>query len=304
MKVALIGYGYWGKILRRYIDASPDFELAAIAVKRGGISAPLFTTLERILLDTGIEAVFVCTPIGSHFEICEKCLLHGKHVFCEKPTVKTLARLQTLMEIAERQKRILYTDYIYTVSPSIRKIHEELGKIGDICSVTGEISQFGNFYPGDTVDEVLGVHLFSVLVYLFPGFTVSSISDNGCNKLKEWERRICMTLNETIQVIFLYSLLSPRKTRWVKVTGTAGVFLFDMLDSEASLRYLRYMPVTGNQWQKTEEMKWSFDETHNLKHAVNDFKKAISEENNAKNIDISEKVMGILDRLGNNCLKY
>lgn len=294
MKAALIGYGYWGKILRRYIDASPDFELAAIVVKRGGISDPLFTTLERVLSDIEIEAVFVCTPIHLHFEICEKCLQNGKHVFCEKPTVKTLEQFQTLLKIAEQQKRILYTDYIYTVSPSIRKIYQELAAVGDVCSVTGEIGQFGNFYPDDPVDEVLGVHLFSVLAYLFPDFTVSRIYDSGRNELKGWEQRICMTLNETIQVTFLYSLLSPRKTRWIKVTGTTGAFLFDMLDSKGSLRYLHYVQDTENRWRNTEEKTWNFDEGNNLKSAMAEFKKAILMGNNARNIQISSKIMEIL----------
>ena len=80
MKVALVGYGYWGKILRKYIDASPNFELTAITTKDDVISDPIFTTLDEILENESIEAVFVCTPIDSHYDICKACLQRGKHV--------------------------------------------------------------------------------------------------------------------------------------------------------------------------------------------------------------------------------
>lgn len=33
MKAALIGYGYWGKIIRRYIEQNKNFELVRICTQ-------------------------------------------------------------------------------------------------------------------------------------------------------------------------------------------------------------------------------------------------------------------------------
>ncbi len=297
MKVALVGYGYWGKILRKYIDASPNFELTAITTKDDVISDPIFTTLDEILENESIEAVFVCTPIDSHYDICKACLQRGKHVFCEKPTVKTMQQFQSILKIAEKQSRIIHTDYIYTTSPSIKKIQQQLEIIGEVCSVSGEISQFGNFYPNDSVDEILGVHLFSVLAYLFPQFTINDIYYNHCNVLKNWEQRVCIIINEKIDVTFLYGLLSNKKIRKIKIVGVLGIFLFDMLDLEGSLRLTRYSQDSMGQWNKREEEIWNFDEGNNLESALKDFQKAIVTGNNIENIEIATRVMEVLDYL-------
>lgn len=181
MRAALIGYGYWGKIIRKYIDENCNFDLLCIYTKNPDPeerkkSELVFTqSLEAVLYDYQIEAAFVCTPIETHYEICKTLLLSGIYVFCEKPTVRRQEEFDILTRIAESRHKILYTDYIYLLSPSIKKMKEIIPLIGDINAIEGEISQFGNFYPDDTVFEVLGVHLLSVLVYLVPDIDRKSV---------------------------------------------------------------------------------------------------------------------------------
>ena len=70
MRVALIGYGYWGRILRRYLDADPRIRLARICSRDIQPDGLYTDDLEEVLLDEGIEALFICTPIDTHFAIC------------------------------------------------------------------------------------------------------------------------------------------------------------------------------------------------------------------------------------------
>ena len=173
MRVALIGYGYWGRILRRYLDADPRIRLARICSRDIQPDGLYTDDLEEVRLDEGIEALFICTPIDTHLAICERGLRAGKHIFCEKPTTKGWGQFQVLEQLAAENGRVLYTDYIYTVSPSIQKMRELLGRCGKIRLVRGGIGQFGAFYPGDSIYEVIGVHLFSILPYLFGDVAVT-----------------------------------------------------------------------------------------------------------------------------------
>lgn len=301
MKSALIGYGYWGKIVRTYIEKNAHFELIKICaqdVETRKEDNVIFTNdFESILKDKQIETVFVCTPIETHFEICRDLLLNGKHVFCEKPTVRTSRDFQLLQQISLEKSQVLYTDYIYTESPSIQKMKELLSDIGEICRIEGEISQFGNFYPLDTVFEVLGVHLFSVLSYLLSEIDVTMCKKTEPNKLLSYGGTIEMTVNSDIQVFFTCNLLNSKKIRIIKIYGTEGSILFDMMDQEAVLRFQQYEKSNRRAFIQKECKSWMFDEGNNLTNVVQAFYKAITQQDNLANLKIAKDVSKILDLL-------
>jgi predicted dehydrogenase len=119
----LIGFGYWGKILHKYLTKHKGFSLKAIATRHpesiagvipSGVKA---CTIEELAGDPEIDAVFIATPIITHYEITRLCLEQGKHVFCEKPLTSVYFEAQHLKEISGKTGRHLFTDYIYTFSP-------------------------------------------------------------------------------------------------------------------------------------------------------------------------------------------
>ena len=74
MKVGLIGYGYWGKILKRNIETITNNKIA--------IYDPYINVINDI---NDCDKIFIATPVSSHKETVEKYLRLGKDVFCEKP---------------------------------------------------------------------------------------------------------------------------------------------------------------------------------------------------------------------------
>ena len=44
----------------------------------------------RMLERAGIDAVLVCTPPETHFQIVMDSIKHGKHILCEKPIATTI----------------------------------------------------------------------------------------------------------------------------------------------------------------------------------------------------------------------
>jgi predicted dehydrogenase len=151
-KCALIGDGYWGNILKKYI--SEFFELVFIADSR--------TDLNILWKDTTIPIVIIATPMETHSTIVNDALVHGKHVFVEKPLSFRIDTAEHLKSLANTMNVALVTDYIYTFSPSIQYILDNYHTIGNINFIEMVIRQFGKFRFID-VFWTLASHLLAVL---------------------------------------------------------------------------------------------------------------------------------------------
>jgi predicted dehydrogenase len=294
MKVALVGYGYWGKIVRRYIDESSEFSLEVIygpKLKNEGI---FNKNISAILQNEMIEAVFICTPVETHYHLCKTFLMNGKHIFCEKPTVKSMDEYLELESIAVEKRRCFFTDYIYTVSPSINLMKDLLGAVGTIRTIEARIMQFGKFYSDADVFEIIGIHMLSTLIYLFPKKNIVDV-----NYIQNVNTGVC--IDGTINLAYddssianiRCSLIYPVKERRIIIIGTEGVLIFDMC-SDTSLRLMKY---SGSQGEIIEETyhEWNLDESNNLFHAIHQFYEFI-ENKELGNLFLSKRVLSLLYR--------
>ena len=77
MKVALVGYGYWGINLAKTINTNPNLELYSIfdlskeriSTAKEQYSFKEFQSYEELLGDDSIEAIFIATPPQSHYQV-------------------------------------------------------------------------------------------------------------------------------------------------------------------------------------------------------------------------------------------
>jgi len=156
MKCALIGVGYWGSILKRYLEESSFFDLVSVCDSK--------SDLNLVWSDRTIEAVVVATPIETHYEIVKAALLGGKHVLSEKPLALTVKECLELWEIAEKNNLVLETDYVFTYSKSLQHAQKivgsgELGKVLSLELSTKHLGRFGKY----DVYSLLASHMLSVL---------------------------------------------------------------------------------------------------------------------------------------------
>jgi predicted dehydrogenase len=116
VSIGIIGVGQIGKKhLETYLSL-PDVQVAAIcgrdpqkteAVARE-YNLPFWTTDYRALLERqNISAVSVCLHNNLHMPISVAALEAGKHVLCEKPIAGSYADGKTMLEAAQRSKRLL-----------------------------------------------------------------------------------------------------------------------------------------------------------------------------------------------------
>ena len=291
MKCVLIGYGYWGKILERYIKESSFFKLS-------GIYDPLLEDkleMTEILTDKSIECAFVCNPIEEHYSTVKLLLEHGKHVFCEKPLSKNLEESMELLNLAKKNNLTLFTDYIYTVSPSINEIKKKISVLGKVLYCEGNIKQFGKFYQNDNVFEVLGVHMISSISYILDSelkiTKVVSKKENS-NKIIEVGTLEFETENN-IKGIINSSLLTQEKERKKNFICEFGNIEFDML-GEKTVKIIRNIE-TREGYNNEIIFSKKFDESNNLFNALEEFDRHIKK--NKCNENITLNVASTLEKI-------
>lgn len=133
------------------------------AVKLGepfGISAA-FSNYRDILQDDTIDAVHICTPNKTHYQIAKDALIAGKHVLCEKPLATSPDEARELVAIAQERKLRNCTCHNLRYYPMVQQMRRmrEAGDLGQILVVQGTYSQDWLLYETDwnwRIDEEAG----------------------------------------------------------------------------------------------------------------------------------------------------
>ena len=105
----------------------------------------------ELLEDVTIDAVHICTPNATHYQMAKNALLAGKHVLCEKPLSVSVSEAQELVDLArERTLRncVCHNLRYYPMVQHMRRMREG-GDIGDVLVVQGTYSQDWLLYETD-----------------------------------------------------------------------------------------------------------------------------------------------------------
>ena len=93
-----------------------------------------YDSIDAILADKEIDAVFVATNNASHAEIALKAMEAGKHVIVEKPIATTPADAKKMVETAAAKKLSLSVDHMMVNNAYniMAKKYVRTGKLGDV----------------------------------------------------------------------------------------------------------------------------------------------------------------------------
>src|SRR3954452_6567258 len=131
LRVAVIGYGYWGPNLARNVSERPGMTLAALCERDPGRGAafterypgvPVMSDLSLVLADPAIDAVVVATPPATHHPIVRAALEAGKHVLVEKPLATTVADAEDLVALAHERELTLMPGHTFVYSPAVNTV--------------------------------------------------------------------------------------------------------------------------------------------------------------------------------------
>ncbi|MCC7284273.1 MAG: Gfo/Idh/MocA family oxidoreductase, partial [Acetobacteraceae bacterium] len=128
-RVAAIGTGHWGRNIARNLaelgalagvvdaDAARAGEIAA----SHGVAA---RDLAEVLDDPAITAVAIAAPAARHASLVRQALLAGKHVFVEKPLALHVAEAEALVDLADRQRRVLMVGHLLQYHPAFLALRD------------------------------------------------------------------------------------------------------------------------------------------------------------------------------------
>jgi predicted dehydrogenase len=121
-------------IMRRNPEKAEDY------AKRHNIPN-WYSSVEHILNDPEINAVYIATPPSSHAELTIKAAKAGKAVYVEKPMAATYSECLTMIEACQKANTPLYVAYYRRALPNFLKVQDLVtqGMIGEVRLVNIEL---------------------------------------------------------------------------------------------------------------------------------------------------------------------
>ncbi|RQH00251.1 Gfo/Idh/MocA family protein [Natrarchaeobius oligotrophus] len=118
------------------------------------------TDLDR-LLEMEPDAVHVCTPVQTHFDIASQAIENGVATILEKPATVTVEELEGLEELAESNDVPLTVVHNHLFYPSVRRARElidagELGELRGVDTIFAGITRPDSVKRGSWVFELPG----------------------------------------------------------------------------------------------------------------------------------------------------
>jgi len=113
INAALVGYGFAGQTFHApFLSTTPGLSLRWVVSRDAAkVQADLpdcrVGSLDQVLADASVDLVVIATPNDTHAPLARQALLAGKHVVIDKPFALDLAEAQALVELADKQQRLL-----------------------------------------------------------------------------------------------------------------------------------------------------------------------------------------------------
>jgi myo-inositol 2-dehydrogenase/D-chiro-inositol 1-dehydrogenase len=248
VRFAVLGVGRIGKIhAENLVRRIPGVTVAALSdIVAGELStvakklniARTFTDYRHSLELPDVDAVVICTPTNTHYQMILDAAAAGKHVFCEKPIDLSVEKIRKISAAVKESGIGLMVGFNRRFDPNFLKVYETVraGKIG-VPQVLKITSRDPAPPPEDYIRSSGGlfldmtIHDFDMARYLM-GSEVKEVYaranvlvDPVFEKAGDWDTAIVMlsfesgamgTIDNSRQAVYGYD-------QRVEVFGSAGM---------------------------------------------------------------------------------
>ncbi|MFZ2007022.1 MAG: Gfo/Idh/MocA family oxidoreductase [Stellaceae bacterium] len=190
IRAAVVGIGHWGRTLVSAVQGKSDKLRFIAGHTRTPARAEAFCaekdialkdSLDAILADPEIDAVYFATPHSEHGRHVELAAAAGKHVFMEKPFTLDRKSAAAAVDAVARAGVVLGVAYPRRFHPGMRELKSRIdsGALGTIAHCYGEQNTPAGLYmaqgswratqeeaPGGAM-TALGVHNVDAMIHLF-----------------------------------------------------------------------------------------------------------------------------------------
>ena len=194
----LIGAGWIAtKAIAPAMHAQPNAIVQAVASgdpKRAQLLNPItiHNSYEALINDPLVDAVYISLPNHLHCEWSVKALKAGKHVLCEKPFALNLSEVESMVQAARENNRLLVEAVSCMWHPRMIRLidYVKAGNIGEVISIdssfTFPASLEGNYRLSPAMG---GGALFDVGIYPLHAITALT-GDEASVVIKSCEVKI------------------------------------------------------------------------------------------------------------------
>jgi predicted dehydrogenase len=133
VRIALVGFGYWGPNYARVLNELPGAQLTVIcdqSPERLSLVRQRYPTIETcghlddLLARDDVDGVVIATPASTHEASVRATLDSGRHVLVEKPMTVRAGACEPLCDLAAAAGRVLMVGYTFLYNAGVRKMKE------------------------------------------------------------------------------------------------------------------------------------------------------------------------------------
>ena len=243
LKIALVGYGYWGPNVAKNLFNNKKWDFCCICDKKENrleLARSLYANAidytmdyNNIIDNDQIDAVALAVETSAHYELAKQALLSGKHVYVEKPFTDNVQKAVELKKLAETKGLKIHVDHIMVYHPAVKKMKEiiQSGDLGDIIWIDCSRLNLGQVKNDVSSMWDLTVHDLAIVDYLTDGIEIKNVKAMGT---KMYSKHHSITQLEVQYDGFFSSMraswISPIKERKVIVAGTKKMIVYDDVD--------------------------------------------------------------------------
>ncbi|HIE16639.1 MAG TPA: oxidoreductase [Dehalococcoidia bacterium] len=237
--IGVIGCGYWGRNLVRNLAGLGALHTICDVVSSKLEDCKSFypevnteTDYRKLLTNQAIEGIVIATPAASHYSIAREALLSGKDVLVEKPLALNVEQGVELVELADRQRKVLLVGHLLEYHPAVTRLKELVdgGELGKIQYIYSNRLNLGKFRTEENILWSFAPHDVSLILLLLGGEMPEEISVHGGYYLHQDIADVTMSVlnfKNGVKAHIFVSWLHPYKEQRLVVIGDRKMALFD-----------------------------------------------------------------------------
>lgn len=235
--IAVVGMGYWGRnlvrdfnrlgALRAVCDSRPEVEALC---REEYPDVAYHATYDEILKNDAIHAVVIATPAITHFDFTRQALQADKDVFVEKPLAMNVADGEALLQLANKQKRMLMVGHILRYHPAVSRLADLIAKgaLGKIQYLYSNRLNIGKIRTEENILWSFAPHDISIMLHLL-GEEPERVWCEGGNYLNQSVSDVTLSHFEFpsgVRAHIFVSWLHPFKEQRLVVVGSEKMAVF------------------------------------------------------------------------------
>jgi predicted dehydrogenase len=238
MKLAVLGYGHWGRNLVRVFHELGALDTICEPLKEARAeaaakypAASMEEDTSAVFANPALAGVVIAAPAETHYALARAALEAGKHVFVEKPLALRSSEAEKLVAAARERRRTLMVGHLLRYHPAIVKLKElcRTGELGRIEYVYSNRLNLGKVRREENALWSFAPHDVSVLLHLFESLPLQ-VSATGGTYLQPNVADVTVSnllFDHGARAHIFVSWLHPFKEQRLIVVGSKKMAVFD-----------------------------------------------------------------------------